>query len=186
MRCWIARHTRSRRARLRRRASRAGKGTDAERGRVQPPLFAGRTRGNTRTSRDSQLNSMVLQNHFLHYSRMPNSEQRAMAKVVNCHLLPATADAPNSRLPVLHYRNVLPNPLSEDSAIGFLTANEWEHRVSSRGFWETIMKIDSGPGNMGTHRHPSLPPEQPRVLWYLSRLFDASRRADPGGPGRQD
>lgn len=74
-----------------------------------------------------------------------------MAQIVNCHLLPATADAPNNRLPVLHYRNVLPSPVSEDSAIEFLTSNEWEHRVSCLGFWETITRIDPGLGNMGTH-----------------------------------
>lgn len=74
-----------------------------------------------------------------------------MAQIVNCYLLPATADAPNSRLPVLHYRNVLPSPLSEDSTVNFLTANEWEHRVSRRGFPETITEVDSRPGNMGTH-----------------------------------
>ncbi|KAL2276180.1 hypothetical protein FJTKL_01342 [Diaporthe vaccinii] len=64
---------------------------------------------------------------------MPSSEQRAMDQIVNCHL-PATADAPNNRLPVLHYRNVLPSPVSEDSTIKFLTANEWEHR----GTWGHI------------------------------------------------
>lgn len=74
-----------------------------------------------------------------------------MAQTVNCHLLPATADAPNSRLPVLHYRNVPPSLLCNDSAISFLTANQWEHRVSRRAFWETTTKVDSGPGNMGTH-----------------------------------
>lgn len=57
-----------------------------------------------------------------------------MAQIVKCYFLPATADAPNSRLPVLHYRNVLPSPLCEASAVQFLTKNEWEHRVSRHGF----------------------------------------------------
>ncbi|KAH6692482.1 cupin domain protein [Plectosphaerella plurivora] len=56
------------------------------------------------------------------------------AQSVNCHLLAPTADAPNNRLPVLHYRGVLPWPLSEASVVEFLTANKWEHR----GTWGHI------------------------------------------------
>ncbi|KAK4081402.1 hypothetical protein Purlil1_11663 [Purpureocillium lilacinum] len=51
-----------------------------------------------------------------------------MATSVNCYFLRPTRDAPNNQLPVLHYQNVLPKPLTEDSAKDFLTANKWEHR----------------------------------------------------------
>lgn len=82
-----------------------------------------------------------------------------MARIVNCYFLPATADAPNSRLPVLHYRNVLPSPLSEDSAVQFPTTNEWEHRVSRHGFLKTITQIDATQGTWGhidiRHFHPN-------------------------------
>ncbi|KAL2209902.1 hypothetical protein CC79DRAFT_1354735 [Sarocladium strictum] len=57
-----------------------------------------------------------------------------MSEAVHCYFLPATQDAPNSRLPVLHYQDVLPLPLSEQSAKVFLTQHEWEHR----GTWGHI------------------------------------------------
>lgn len=43
--------------------------------------------------------------------------------------LPPTPHAPNNTLPVLHYRNVLPRPLTEDSVTELLTSNKWEKRV---------------------------------------------------------
>ncbi|KIM93785.1 hypothetical protein OIDMADRAFT_61419 [Oidiodendron maius Zn] len=49
------------------------------------------------------------------------------------HLKP-TPHVPNSDLPVLVYRNVLPKPYEEDSASHFLEANNWE----KRGTWGTI------------------------------------------------
>ncbi|PLB55844.1 hypothetical protein P170DRAFT_50869 [Aspergillus steynii IBT 23096] len=49
------------------------------------------------------------------------------------HLSP-TLHAPNNSLPVLHYRNVLPRPLSESSATEFLTSHKWE----KRGTWGAI------------------------------------------------
>lgn len=52
-----------------------------------------------------------------------------MSEAVHCYFLPPTRDAPNSRLPVLHYQDVLPFPRDEESAKVFLTAHEWEHRV---------------------------------------------------------
>lgn len=83
-----------------------------------------------------------------------------MTQIVKSYLLPATADAPNSRLPVLHYRNVLPSPLSEDSAIQFLMQNEWDHRVSRHwhGFSKTI-QLTRPQGTWGhidiRHFHPN-------------------------------
>lgn len=50
---------------------------------------------------------------------------------VQCYLLKGNSDVPNSPLPVIHYRNVLPEPRNEDSATEFLTRNLWEKRVSS-------------------------------------------------------
>lgn len=65
-----------------------------------------------------------------------------MATSVNCYFLRPTRDAPNNPLPVLHYQNVLPKPLTEDSAKDFLTANKWEHRVrQSLDYYITITKV---------------------------------------------
>ncbi|KAL4762859.1 cupin domain-containing protein [Aspergillus foveolatus] len=53
---------------------------------------------------------------------------------VDTYFLLPTPYAPNSQLPVLHYRNVLPSPLSEETVTRFLTANQWE----KRGTWGHI------------------------------------------------
>ncbi|KAH7173166.1 uncharacterized protein B0J16DRAFT_418523 [Fusarium flagelliforme] len=53
-----------------------------------------------------------------------------MGSSVECYLLPPTADAPNSRLPILVYRNVLPLPRTEETATQFLTTHRWEKRGS--------------------------------------------------------
>lgn len=45
------------------------------------------------------------------------------------YYLKPTPYVPNSDLPVLVYRNVLPSPHDEDSATDFLEANSWEKRV---------------------------------------------------------
>ncbi|KAH6696842.1 hypothetical protein F5X68DRAFT_219310 [Plectosphaerella plurivora] len=53
---------------------------------------------------------------------------------VECFMLSPTPDAPNSPLPVLVYRNVLPTPRDEESATAFLTRHAWE----KRGTWGHI------------------------------------------------
>ncbi|KAL5342057.1 hypothetical protein BJX70DRAFT_386464 [Aspergillus crustosus] len=53
---------------------------------------------------------------------------------VDTYLLPPTPHAPNSLLPVLHYRNVLPQPLNEETVTKFLTTHQWE----KRGTWGHI------------------------------------------------
>ncbi|KAF5528644.1 Uncharacterized protein CGCA056_v000124 [Colletotrichum aenigma] len=53
---------------------------------------------------------------------------------VQCYFLSPNEDAPNSRLPVLHYRDVLPEPRDEASVTDFLTRNRWE----KRGTWGHI------------------------------------------------
>ncbi|KAL2830437.1 hypothetical protein BJY01DRAFT_240376 [Aspergillus pseudoustus] len=53
---------------------------------------------------------------------------------VDTYFLSPTAHAPNSLLPVIHYRDVLPHPLSEEGVTKFLTANKWE----KRGTWGHI------------------------------------------------
>ncbi|KAH6962835.1 hypothetical protein DER45DRAFT_551930 [Fusarium avenaceum] len=57
-----------------------------------------------------------------------------MGSSVECYLLPPTEDAPNSRLPILVYRNVLPYPRTEETATEFLTTHRWE----KRGTWGHI------------------------------------------------
>ncbi|KAG8406566.1 hypothetical protein J3459_018651 [Metarhizium acridum] len=57
-----------------------------------------------------------------------------MAQSVQCYYLPPNSDVPNSPLPVLHYRGVLPSDATEDMVTKFLTANTWE----KRGAWGHI------------------------------------------------
>ncbi|KAJ4855288.1 cupin domain-containing protein [Trichoderma breve] len=57
-----------------------------------------------------------------------------MSLSVECYLLGPTNDAPNSRLPVIHYRNVLPQPQTEETTTQFLTRTGWE----KRGTWGHI------------------------------------------------
>ncbi|KAL4807966.1 hypothetical protein BDV18DRAFT_110299 [Aspergillus unguis] len=45
--------------------------------------------------------------------------------------LPRTEHTPNNPLPVLHYKNVLPEPRTEEEVTKFLTAHKWE----KRGTW---------------------------------------------------
>ncbi|KAK1477621.1 hypothetical protein CTAM01_15139 [Colletotrichum tamarilloi] len=58
----------------------------------------------------------------------------ASSMEVECYLLSSNPDAPNSPLPVIHYRNVLPEPRNEESVTEFLTRNRWE----KRGTWGHI------------------------------------------------
>lgn len=46
------------------------------------------------------------------------------------HYCSATAMVPNSRLPVLIYRNALKEPCTEESIREQIEQNAWEHRVS--------------------------------------------------------
>lgn len=45
-------------------------------------------------------------------------------------ILQPTEHSPNSPLPILLYRNVLPQPYTEATTTKFLEANDWEKRVS--------------------------------------------------------
>jgi uncharacterized protein YjlB len=57
-----------------------------------------------------------------------------MSSSVECYLVPRTEDAPNSRLPILVYRDVLPHPRTEETATQFLTTHHWEKRVCHDSF----------------------------------------------------
>lgn len=52
-----------------------------------------------------------------------------MSSSVECYLLAPTNDVPNSQLPVILYRDVLPEPRNEETTTQFLTAYGWEKRV---------------------------------------------------------
>lgn len=47
------------------------------------------------------------------------------------YLIPPTAYVPNSPLPVLVYRDVLPGPRTEASVQKFIQGNGWERKVRS-------------------------------------------------------
>lgn len=79
-----------------------------------------------------------------------------MSEAVQCYFLPSTHDAPNSRLPVLHYQNVLPFPRIESIAREFLTTHEWEHRVSLSGRAELSRAPLTVLLNQGTWGHISI------------------------------
>ncbi|KAL4882650.1 hypothetical protein BJY04DRAFT_38251 [Aspergillus karnatakaensis] len=51
------------------------------------------------------------------------------------YYLPPTAHVPNNPLPVLHYRDVLPHPRTEEQATKFLTAHKWEKRGTWGAIW---------------------------------------------------
>lgn len=93
------------------------------------------------------------------------------APTVKCYFLPRNGNVPNSKLPVLHYQHVLPEPLTEDVVTKFLEANQWEKRVSlanrAQSFIVVIrvrgakMTRACNIGNLGPYPNPPLPPEQP-------------------------
>ncbi|KAL4946395.1 hypothetical protein BDV06DRAFT_208694 [Aspergillus oleicola] len=57
-----------------------------------------------------------------------------MVAMPNTYYLPRTEHTPNNPLPVLHYKNVLPYPRTEEEVTKFLTANKW----TKRGTWGAI------------------------------------------------
>lgn len=58
-------------------------------------------------------------------------KRKHMMESVNTYFLTSTQHAPNNKsLPVLHYKNVLPQPLTEETVTSFMTAHKWEKRVS--------------------------------------------------------
>ncbi|KAL4966052.1 cupin domain-containing protein [Aspergillus stella-maris] len=58
-----------------------------------------------------------------------------MAVIPNTYYLPQTEHTPNNPLPVLHYKNVLPKPRTEEAVTEFLTANKWEKRGTWGAVW---------------------------------------------------
>lgn len=52
-----------------------------------------------------------------------------MVTAPSTYYLPPTEHTPNNPLPVLHYRNVLPELRTEEEVTKFLTAHKWEKRV---------------------------------------------------------
>lgn len=54
-----------------------------------------------------------------------------MAVHTEIYYLPQTRFVPNNRLPVLIYRNVLPQPHTELSAQNMLEKNHWTKKVNS-------------------------------------------------------
>jgi uncharacterized protein YjlB len=52
-----------------------------------------------------------------------------MAPSVECYLLLPTNDVPNNKLPVILYRDVLPEPRNEETTTRFLTAYGWDKGV---------------------------------------------------------
>lgn len=56
------------------------------------------------------------------------------------YYLAPTRFVPNSKLPVLVYRNVLPSPVEEDSATGFLERHNWAKLVSQDTYFIFIYR----------------------------------------------
>lgn len=87
-----------------------------------------------------------------------------MPFTVQCYFLTPATDVPNNNLPVLHYQNVLPQPLTEQTATTFLTSHDWEKRVCFTNLsWLITLPSylsDSDKGHVGTYRYPALPSEQ--------------------------
>ncbi|KAL5341143.1 hypothetical protein BJX70DRAFT_396196 [Aspergillus crustosus] len=58
-----------------------------------------------------------------------------MATNPSTYYLPPTEHAPNNPLPVLHYKDVLPRPRTEEVVSKFLTAHKWEKRGTWGAIW---------------------------------------------------
>ncbi|KAL4800752.1 hypothetical protein BDV19DRAFT_375432 [Aspergillus venezuelensis] len=63
-----------------------------------------------------------------------------MTTTPNTYYLPRTKHTPNNPLPVLHYKNVLPEPRTEEAVTEFLTANKWR----KRGTWGACYGVFQG------------------------------------------
>jgi hypothetical protein len=51
------------------------------------------------------------------------------ANIPEQYYIPTTPHCPNSELPVLVYRNILPSPPDEPTVSEFLQKHEWEKKV---------------------------------------------------------
>ncbi|TVY14834.1 hypothetical protein LARI1_G007602, partial [Lachnellula arida] len=72
------------------------------------------------------------------------------------HLQP-TSFVPNNRLPVLIYRNVLPQPHNEQSAQEMLEKNHWTKKANSLfGFLLRLTKLQGNVGSTVFQGHPTL------------------------------
>lgn len=67
-----------------------------------------------------------------------------MPPSVECYLLAPTNDVPNSQLPVILYRDVLPEPRNEETTTKFLTAYGWEKRVQDIYLCEIVLSRAGG------------------------------------------
>lgn len=88
------------------------------------------------------------------------------------YILPPTPHVPNSPLPVLVYRNVLPPSLTVDSVQKFIERNGWKRQVGT--FPRDYLSIyllphvtNQGP-NLQSHPPAALPSQRPRMLRYFS------------------
>ncbi|KAL4902952.1 hypothetical protein BDW74DRAFT_180249 [Aspergillus multicolor] len=61
----------------------------------------------------------------------------------NTYYLPRTEHTPNNPLPVLHYKDVLPQPRTEEEATNFLTAHKWEKRGTWGPIWQSHFHSNS-------------------------------------------
>lgn len=78
------------------------------------------------------LNQQVcIKQHSTRNTQLLDSTIMAIPQVEKFYLQP-TVHSPNSPLPVLLYRAILPQPYTEESTSDFLQAHDWEKRVSSR------------------------------------------------------
>lgn len=76
------------------------------------------------------------------------------------YLINANTHAPNSKLPVLVYRCVLPHPPTENTATVFLERNEWEKKVYVPTYFSILNLLTFwSQGTFGTvrvkHFHPN-------------------------------
>lgn len=74
--------------------------------------------------------------------------------------LQPTKHSPNSPLPILLYRNVLPQPYSEATTTKFLEANDWEKRVRRVTSYNSIIQFTFNLilllGDVGSYSYPPL------------------------------
>jgi len=103
------------------------------------------------------------------YSHVGSDETMRVDKL----FLQPTPYVPNSPLPVLIYRDVLPGPRDEQSVTQFLTRHKaWEKGVSESipMFFQATVPTDYT-GYLGSRLKTPLSPQHTRMLRDLSRLL---------------
>lgn len=96
----------------------------------------------------------------------------------NTFYLPPTLHSPGSTLPILHYRDVLPHPRTEETATEFLTAHTWEKRVRQQAHHSTPTNHARASGAPSTSAIST--PTRTNATVSSTHTIQSSRLTTPG------